>query len=142
MVVTWCLNEQLTCQHNSNMQDTLGYIPCCIKAGHGSSNDVFRRKKVSFYNKTQDLVKNAGCMCKMGFLSGKTACLVGNVAMCVITVVVVDDNLASTVTMPTAAAVPGGGEDGHRTVSESIACSTQPCTGVIAGDSLVPTAVG
>ena len=53
----------------------------------------------------------------------------------------VDDSLASTATMP---AVPeGGGEDGYRTVLDSIACSTQPCIGVyVAGDSLAPTAGG
>ena len=59
-------------------------------------------------------------------------------------VITVDDNLASTATMPTAAAVPeAGGEDGYRTVLDSIACSTQPCIGVyVAGDSLAPTAGG
>ena len=59
-------------------------------------------------------------------------------------VITVDDSLASTATMPTAAAVPeGGGEDGYRTVLDSIACSTQPCIGVyVAGDSLAPTAGG
>ena len=60
---------------------------------------------------------------------------------CVVVVVDVDDSLA--VTMPMVAAVPGGGEDGHRTVLEIIACSTQPCTGVfVAGDNLAPTAIG
>ena len=56
-------------------------------------------------------------------------------------VITVDDSLASTATM---AAVPeGGGEDGYRTVLDSIACSTQPCIGVyVAGDSLAPTAGG
>ena len=40
-------------------------------------------------------------------------------------VIIVDDSLASTAMMPTAAAVPeGGGEDGYRTVLEIIACST------------------
>ena len=59
-------------------------------------------------------------------------------------VITVDDSLASTATMPTAAAVPeGGGKDGYRTVLDSIACSTQPCIGVyVAGDSLAPTAGG
>ena len=59
-------------------------------------------------------------------------------------VITVDDSLASAATMPTAAAVPeGGGEDGYRTVLDSIACSTQPCIGVyVAGDSLAPTAGG
>ena len=59
-------------------------------------------------------------------------------------VITVDDSLASTATMPTAAAVPeGGGEDGYRTVLEIIARSTQPCIGIyVAGDSLAPTAGG
>ena len=59
-------------------------------------------------------------------------------------VITVDDSLASTATMPTAAAVPeGGGEDGYRTVLDSIPCSTQPCIGVyVAGDSIAPTAGG
>ena len=39
-------------------------------------------------------------------------------------VIIVDDSLATTATMPTAAVVPeGGGEDGYRTVLEIIARS-------------------
>ena len=46
-------------------------------------------------------------------------------------IITVDDSLALTVTMPTAAAVPeGGGEDGYRTMLEIIACSMQQCIGV------------
>ena len=59
-------------------------------------------------------------------------------------VITVDDSLASTATMPTAAVVPeGGGEDGYRMVLEIIARSTQPCIGIyVAGDSLGPTVGG
>ena len=78
----------------------------------------------------------AGCMCKMGFLSGKTACFVGNVA-------VRNHRSRRRRQLGGDDAEGGCGEDGHRTVLEIIVCSAQPCTGVfVAGDSLAPTAIG